>query len=172
MRNHHLQIIVLLLFATLYATASIAAGLPAPQDVLDQLKKLYPNPIGAEIFPKGDQFEVLFLSPDHPTSCLVDVATHRLSNCHYDDVESQQQSLGKGVTAGVNRAAVASDPCIDVKQTRTFSFEGVLAYKVFAGPPNYEDVRRGDTPEPTYILQLNRPICVSGDDFIFKDQKN
>ena len=77
--------IVLLTVAALHATEPVfGAGLPAPQDVMDQLKTLYPNATGAEIFPKGNQFEVKFLSPDHPTSCLVDVATHRVSNCHYD----------------------------------------------------------------------------------------
>ena len=78
---------------TLYAIGSaLAAGLPTPQDVEDQLKKLYPNMRGAEMFPKGNQFEVLFLSPDRPTSCLVDVATHQISNCHYDDVEFRVES--------------------------------------------------------------------------------
>jgi hypothetical protein len=67
------------------AGAAFAAGLPTPQDVEAQLRKLFPNEVGAELFPKGNKFEVLFLSPDHPTSCLVDVATHRVSHCHYDD---------------------------------------------------------------------------------------
>src|SRR5271170_705712 len=66
-------------------TSSFGAGLPTPQDVENQLKRLYPNEYGAEMFPKGDQFEVLFISPPHPTSCIVDVATHQLSNCHYED---------------------------------------------------------------------------------------
>jgi hypothetical protein len=84
---------LLLIIAALCATwSAFAAGLPTPQDVEDQLKKLYPNMRDAEMFPKGSQFEVLFLSPDHPTSCLVDVATHRLSNCHYDDVEPPTQN--------------------------------------------------------------------------------
>ena len=61
--------------------------------------------------------------------------------------------------------------CIDAKQSETFSFEGVLNYKIFAGPPNFEDVRKGDTPEPSYILQLQTPICVSGDDFVSSDRQ-
>ena len=81
--NRLLPIAILCAIAT---ASAFAAGLPTPQDVMDQLKKLYPGAVGAEMFPKGDQFEVLFLSPDHPTSCLVDVATHRVSNCHFDDV--------------------------------------------------------------------------------------
>lgn len=28
---------------------------------------------------------------------------------------------------------------------------------MFAGPPNFEDVRKGDAPEPSYILALDSP---------------
>jgi hypothetical protein len=59
----------------------------------------------------------------------------------------------------------ANAACLDVKQTTT-SFEGTLSYSIFAGPPNYQDVRKGDTPEPTYILKLDAPICVTGDEFL------
>ena len=41
-----------------------------------------------------------------------------------------------------------------------------MNYRIFAGPPNYEDVRKGDTSEPTYILMLAEPICASGDEFV------
>jgi Domain of unknown function (DUF4431) len=54
--------------------------------------------------------------------------------------------------------------CIDLKQTTSFSFEGTLSYSIFAGPPNYEDVRKGDAPEPTYILKLDAPVCATGDE--------
>jgi Domain of unknown function (DUF4431) len=63
-------------------------------------------------------------------------------------------------------ASAANAACIDLKQTNMLSFEGTLNYRIFAGPPNYQDVRKGDTPEPTYILKLAEPICVSGDEFI------
>jgi hypothetical protein len=62
-------------------------------------------------------------------------------------------------------APSANAACIDLKQT-SFSFEGSLSYSIFAGPPNYEDVRKGDMPEPTYILKLDAPICVTGDEFL------
>jgi hypothetical protein len=74
-----------LIAALCAARSAFAAGLPTPQDVEAELKKIYPNMRGAEMFPKGSQFEVLFLSPDHPTSCLIDVASHQITNCHYDD---------------------------------------------------------------------------------------
>ena len=63
-------------------------------------------------------------------------------------------------------APEATAACIDLKQANKLSFEGILNYRIFAGPPNYEDVRKGDTPEPTYILTLTEPICASGDEFV------
>jgi hypothetical protein len=69
-----------------------------------------------------------------------------------------------GLTLGLASAANAA--CLDLKQTNVLSFEGTLDYRIFAGPPNYEDVRKGDTPEPTYILTLAEPICASGDEFV------
>ena len=61
--------------------------------------------------------------------------------------------------------------CLDLKQSQPFRFEGVLTRRVFPGPPNYQDVRKGDKPEPTYILRLQKPICVSGDEFIDAQKK-
>ena len=69
-----------------------------------------------------------------------------------------------GLTLGLASAANAA--CLDLKQTNVLSFEGTLNYRIFAGPPNYEDVRRGDTPEPTYILTLAESICANGDEFV------
>jgi len=69
-----------------------------------------------------------------------------------------------GLTLGLASAANAA--CLDLKQTNVLSFEGTLNYRIFAGPPNYEDVRKGGTPEPTYILTLTEPICASGDEFV------
>jgi hypothetical protein len=74
-----------------------------------------------------------------------------------------------GLTICINASAHAS--CIDLKQTETLSFEGTLNYRIFPGPPNYEDVRKGDTPEPTYILKLEEPICATGDEFVDQNVK-
>jgi hypothetical protein len=68
------------------------------------------------------------------------------------------------VTLGAASATHAA--CIDLKRKDVLSFDGTLSYRIFAGPPNYEDVRKGDTPEPAYILTLSEPICASGDEFI------
>jgi hypothetical protein len=56
--------------------------------------------------------------------------------------------------------------CIDLSQQKRLEVSGELSRPMFAGPPNYTDVRQGDTPEPTYILTLHSPICVTGDEFL------
>jgi hypothetical protein len=44
---------------------------------------------------------------------------------------------------------------------------GNLIRQTFPGPPNYESVAKGDTPEVAWILHLDKPVCVKarpGDD--------
>jgi hypothetical protein len=60
----------------------------------------------------------------------------------------------------------ASAACIDVRQSAPLSFKGTLNYRVFPGPPNYEDIKKGDKPEPAYIIKLDSPICATGDEFL------
>jgi hypothetical protein len=40
---------------------------------------------------------------------------------------------------------------------------GTLIHKAFPGPPNYRDIRRGDTPQVSWLLNLDAPICVDQD---------
>ena len=61
--------------------------------------------------------------------------------------------------------------CVDVRQTGKLTFEGTLTYQMFAGPPNFEDVRRGDAPEPSYVLELDDPIYATGDDSLDGNEK-
>src|SRR5215470_1976884 len=67
--------------------------------------------------------------------------------------------------------ASANAACIDLKQKGSLSFQGTLNYRIFPGPPNYEDVRKGDTPEPTYILKLQELICATGDESVDPNTK-
>ncbi len=62
--------------------------------------------------------------------------------------------------------AEAAATCVDAASPSTLVFEGILRHKIFAGPPEFEDVRKGDTPEPTYILELDEPACARNDEFI------
>ncbi len=72
--------------------------------------------------------------------------------------EQQSQSAENGSnTSGAE--------CYDVSKGEPKVLIGVLDYVVFPGPPNFEDVQKGDTPEPSFVLQLQNPICIKGDDF-------
>jgi len=42
--------------------------------------------------------------------------------------------------------------CYDVGRGQPAGLEGRLLTITFPGPPNYEDVQKGDTPEPTYVV--------------------
>lgn len=61
-------------------------------------------------------------------------------------------------------SAVAA-PCFDVAKGEPRSLTGILSFAVFPGPPNFEDIRNGDAPEPTFVLQLSAAICIVDDDF-------
>lgn len=60
----------------------------------------------------------------------------------------------------------AASACLDLSKQPTIYASGNLSRPMFPGPPNYEDVRKGDAPEPSYILTLDSPFCVTGDDFL------
>lgn len=59
--------------------------------------------------------------------------------------------------------------CYDVSKGEPRNLSGQLSFKIFAGPPNYEDIQEGDTPEPAYVLTLPAPICLEGDEFADPD---
>jgi hypothetical protein len=58
-----------------------------------------------------------------------------------------------------------ADPCYDLSAGEPKKLRGHLQYTIYPGPPNFEDVRKGDRPEPTYVLRLDRPICLKGDKY-------
>ncbi|MDH6233129.1 hypothetical protein M2281_003740 [Mesorhizobium soli] len=60
----------------------------------------------------------------------------------------------------------ASAACLEISEDQQLEVTGDLSRPIFAGPPNYTDVRQGDAPEPAYILKLHTPICVTGDEFL------
>ena len=90
------------------------------------------------------------------------------------DVVPMLQGFAVALVLHVSTCAAALSAqaaCIDLKRTSSFSFEGTLSYSIFAGPPNYEDVRKGDAPEATYLLKLDASICATGDDFLKPEQR-
>jgi len=52
--------------------------------------------------------------------------------------------------------------CFDISKAEPRELSGILSARIFAGPPGYEDVDKGDTPEPGYVLKLAAPICLTG----------
>lgn len=54
--------------------------------------------------------------------------------------------------------------CFDISQGEPVHLQGELSFRIFAGPPNFEDVQKGDTPEPGFVLRLAQPICLSGEE--------
>jgi hypothetical protein len=61
-------------------------------------------------------------------------------------------------------ASAGGASCLDLRNIQEVEFRGRLEFVVFPGSPNFADVRKDDSPEPTYILQLSDPICITGDD--------
>jgi hypothetical protein len=61
-------------------------------------------------------------------------------------------------------ASAEAKRCYDLSRHEPKDLTGVLDYVLFAGPPNYKDVKKGDKPEPSFVLRLSRPICITGDD--------
>jgi hypothetical protein len=70
------------------------------------------------------------------------------------------------VSAMLGAGSLANAACIDVRQKEPLAFKGTLNYRIFPGPPNYEDVKKGDKPEPAYVIKLDTPICAIGDEFL------
>lgn len=64
-----------------------------------------------------------------------------------------------GLLAGLAHAA-----CYDLRRAEPAYLEGHLSFRIFAGPPGFEDVQKGDTPEPGYVLALRDAICLDGDE--------
>ncbi|MFL5294950.1 MAG: hypothetical protein ACJ798_01080 [Phenylobacterium sp.] len=67
--------------------------------------------------------------------------------------------------AFVSAGSVQAAQCYDLSKGEPKALSGELQYILFAGPPNFEDVQKGDTPEPTYVLKLDHEICLKGDEF-------
>ena len=44
-------------------------------------------------------------------------------------------------------------------ETDGVKLTGTISKKTFPGPPNYESIKKGDTPETYRVLQLDKPIC-------------
>lgn len=55
--------------------------------------------------------------------------------------------------AAILLASAAHSACYDVSKKEPSSLIGHLSHRIFAGPPNFEDVQKGDTPEPGVCVE-------------------
>ena len=56
---------------------------------------------------------------------------------------------------------IATSACLSYEPTEV-TLVGVVNFKMFAGPPNYESIASGDRAERVVLLELKEPICVRG----------
>jgi len=56
--------------------------------------------------------------------------------------------------------AKSESACLDYEPA-TVTLTGIVISRTFPGPPNYESIRDGDTPENYWLLALPRAICVN-----------
>src|SRR5882672_5535941 len=68
-------------------------------------------------------------------------------------------------------SVAAKAACLDLSVDKLVALEGTLNFQIFGGAPYIGGVSRGDTPEPTYILKLDKPICATGDEFADEKQQ-
>jgi len=76
--------------------------------------------------------------------------------------------------SGVFSATAAERPCLKYEPD-VVAMQGMVKRVVFPGPPNYESVKKGDKPEPYWVLFLPKVICVQGDpkdEFNSETEKN
>lgn len=66
--------------------------------------------------------------------------------------------MGALLACGSPSSALAKKVCHEANEQ--VSISGHLAHQTFAGPPNYESVRRGDAREVMLVLHLTRALCV------------
>jgi hypothetical protein len=67
-------------------------------------------------------------------------------------------------TPAANPTSNGSSACFDVSRHEPHSLDGRLVSVIFPEEPGFSDVRRGDTPEAGYVLQLKNSICIRSDD--------
>ena len=65
------------------------------------------------------------------------------------------------VVAWTSVSAISAPPCFHFEPAVT-SISGILVSKTYPGPPNYEDIKKGDQPETGWYLKLAEPICLVG----------
>lgn len=81
-----------------------------------------------------------------------------------DVPEAVAETAIRQPTSSVAPNSRAEAACYNLTKSEPAELSGTLEYVMFAGPPNYDDVQKGDMPEPNYILRLNNEICIADDE--------
>lgn len=68
-------------------------------------------------------------------------------------------------------AAPAGARCLRYEPA-TVKLEGTLVSRQLPGPPNYSNIARGDRPQTVLFLELDEPLCVSGDPSSSRNSKS
>jgi len=106
-------------------------------------------------------------SPDQPTKMAAPAVTAAAPSSAKTSAGDAAPLSPPARALAVNPTGAAATPeagCIDISRPEPHSLHGKLVAGIFAGRPNYNDVRMGDDPEPVYILKLRDSICVRSDD--------
>lgn len=71
---------------------------------------------------------------------------------------------------GFSSNASTPKTCFSYEPATVF-LKGKITRNTFAGSPNYDNIKKGDTPERYWILNLIKPICVISDPNIIGGEK-
>lgn len=63
-------------------------------------------------------------------------------------------------------SSVRRTSCFDAASDEPPTLVGVVESRLFAGPPNYEEITTGDVGELQFLLRLDEPLCARNDEFI------
>lgn len=71
--------------------------------------------------------------------------------------------LTLGIASALTAPQSARPPECLRYQPAKVAIRGRVTARVFAGPPDYESVARGDQPESLFVLRADHPVCVDLD---------
>lgn len=75
-------------------------------------------------------------------------------------------------TTSVSGVSAQPRTCMDLrKPDAKVSVSGRLTVQIFAGPPNYESIAKGDAEEKVLILELPDRMCANDGEFIDDNTK-
>jgi hypothetical protein len=70
--------------------------------------------------------------------------------------------LGLILSTGSLAQTTANSTCLSYEPS-VVKLTGTLVSKTYPGPPNYNDIRRGDGAETSWFVNLTEPVCVNED---------